>query len=133
MLIMMLVGEAGDRRVRARCGIPWGAPRWPFELAPVHSRGLQNRLDGATCKRHTNDDDFIRSPCCKKQIAYGQGAARLNDAECQTRLKLWLLAGFSEIMHDSHIARRGHVAVKARHMDEGVTDAELDRRLGAMP
>ena len=116
---MLLVG----RRVRARRGVPWGAPRWPFEIAPVYSQGAQVGW-GATCKRHVDASDVPRkSPCCKKQLTFG--AEGLSDQECISRLKLWLLAGF-DVDVDTEGARSDHVRVNAREMDEVSTEAELD-------
>lgn len=113
------------RRKRQKVAIPWGNPRFPFQLAPITERDVKIGW-GATCYRHRNADDDAKSPHCKKQITFG--VEGLTDEACIRRLKLWLLAGFA-IGIDSRTGRRDHVKIDARIMTDELTDAELDARL----
>lgn len=73
-------GPAAGRQRRAEEFGPWS-------LAPVY-RGSECIGWGATCKHHW---DAGSSTECKKQLAFGR--SQMTVAECQQRLKTWLLKG----------------------------------------
>ena len=117
--------SASDPGGRRRRGVPWGEPRFRFRIAPVFSKGVQIGM-GCTCYRH--HDNAADRMDCKKMITFGQEG--FSEDQLVAKLKLWLLAGFAIAGNDS---RKKHVKLNARAMDEGVSDADLDARLAAMP
>lgn len=117
--------EAAERGPRQARGIPWGAPKFPFKLAQVFSRGAPIGW-GATCFSHCDRCDTEGSVPCKKQVTYGRQGR--SDAECRRLLKLWLVAGF-QIDPRCEDARRQHVRLDAPRLgrDDASSEADLDR------
>ena len=61
---------------------------------------------------------------CKKQLTFGKEA--LSDADCQGKLKRWLLAG----LHHPDASRSWHVSLDARQL-AGSSREDLDGELQA--
>ena len=75
--------QTGRKRARVgERGYQWG----PWQLAEVHTGGKHVGW-GATCGMHSNVGLTVE---CKKSIRMGPG---LDSAECELRMKMWLLQG----------------------------------------
>ena len=76
---------------------------------------------GATCRRHTNS--WEPHIVCKRQLAFGG----LSEAECRTRMKMWLLAGM-DIPEGEDDGRQQHFAILPRDvLLPLLTDEYMDR------
>ena len=99
----------GRGRARGR-GRGHGDPRairfGPWLIAPVERNGAVIGW-GATCRRHTNS--WEPHIVCKRQLAFGG----LSEAECRTRMKMWLLAGM-DIPEGEDDGRQQHFAILPR-------------------
>ena len=113
---------AAARRSRMRRGQVWGtAPG--FQLAPVHRGGSAAPVAWeAICGLH------VEACCPALQCKKAVSCTSLSEAECQLRLKRWLVAGLDS--HDWPPARRqAHLSMggpQLSQFSEGLSLAELD-------
>ena len=109
----------------------WG----PFSLSRVFATRGADLVQigwGANCNLHSNSDDTAKSRC-KKSLPYGHGKSALSDEQCRLHLKRWLVHGL-DIPDTDPDARSTHLRIDARRAcSAGLSEAELDARVGVQP
>lgn len=113
-------------RHKQRRGRLWGT-RPAFQIAPIHAGGSSEATGwGAICGLHWDPDRPGLQ--CKKAMSN----SGLSDAECQLRLKRWLVAGIDS-SHWGSNKREAHVSlggVQLAQFATGLDSASLDQTVG---
>ena len=114
--------NVAGRRQKMRRGQIWGTNP-TFQVAPIHAGGSPVPTGwGAICGLHS--DPGRPGLQCKKAMT----KAGLSDAECQLRLKRWLVEGLNDSdwvanKRASHVSLGG---VQLSQFDSGLDEASLD-------